>query len=102
MRLHRARHEEVLGGIGMPGAPGGWCLLVDRSATWVLLPVARCAQARPARDQRRQRRVTGEVSADGRDVGAEVEHAPHARDDGRQAFTDGTRIVTATALRSGR
>ncbi len=48
------------------------------------VPAAGRAQAGPLRDQRRQQRILRQVRADRRDVGAEVEHAADAPDDGGQ------------------
>src|SRR5690242_15963436 len=91
------RHPEMLGGIGVPRPPGRRHVGVyggDRLA----VPFAGRPQAGPLGDQRRQLGILREMAADGGDVGAEIEHPLHPRDDGgegahlREADRDRHRI----------
>ncbi len=71
---------------GKPARAGDGDLLAEDRAHRELeaAPRAGRAQARTARDERRERMIAGQMRTDGLDVGIEIEQAAQARDDGEQ------------------
>ncbi len=66
---------------------GGTCSPLPKSRAHRQFEPVPCAgrpQARSGCDQRRQRRVSRQVSGDGDGIGGEIEHAPQPRDDRRE------------------
>src|SRR5512142_1824387 len=78
--LAMVRHPEMLGGIGVPGPPGRRHVDVD-GGDRLAIPFAGRPQPGPLGDQRCQLGILREMAADGGDVGAEIEHPLHPRDD---------------------
>src|SRR5258708_38858432 len=75
---------QMLFGVSVPRPPGGGCPGVEIGGGDLAVPVSGGTHTRTFRDERRELRVAREMAIDGEDIGTEIEHALHTRDDGGQ------------------